>query len=108
VADRTAGTFTAGTFTAAIAASVVVTLVRAAVIAHLWQWYVADTFGAPRIGVAEAAGLLLLLMFAAVYLDKGEAERADLTARDVAQRAATSCGLAGLSLLLGLALAGFR
>lgn len=30
------------------------------VVAHMWQWFVADTFGITRISVAVAAGISLL------------------------------------------------
>lgn len=40
----------------------VAALLRAIVLAHLWQWFVADVFGIRRISVAVAYGLLAIVM----------------------------------------------
>src|SRR5205807_266181 len=46
------------------------TILRAMVIAHLWQWFAADPFGLPRAGVVPVAGLLLIWGFLAAYIGR--------------------------------------
>ena len=48
------------TVTMAIAAT---TVLRGYVIAKLWLWFIAATFGLPPLGIAQAAGLSLIVGF---------------------------------------------
>lgn len=43
--------------------------VRALVAMKGWEWFVADTFGAPTLGFVEAWGLFLLISFATLHPD---------------------------------------
>lgn len=52
--------------------------VRAAVAMKGWEWFVADTFGAPELGLIEAWGLFLLASFAVMHMS-GDDKRRPLT-----------------------------
>lgn len=47
--------------------------VRAAVAMKGWEWFVADTFGAPEVGLIEVWGLFLLVSFATSHLSPSSA-----------------------------------
>lgn len=57
----------------------VATLVNAMVTATLWGWFIVPVFGLPPLGLAEAAGLSLIVS----YLAKGTEEDSDQKSKDI-------------------------
>ncbi len=85
----------------------IVTMLRAVVVAHLWQWFVADPFGAPRVGVAETAGIILIVLFAVDLLPAGRNEDT-ITYNSIAARVGARIVNATVSFLFALILVNFR
>lgn len=57
---------TIGTIITVVMAIAATTVLRGYVIAKLWLWFIAATFGLPTLGIAQAAGIGLIVGFLAL------------------------------------------
>ena len=65
-----------GVLTASITTIIASTLWKGYVLSKLWLWFVAATFGAQPLGVAESIGLSLIITFTTHQFDQYEDKNA--------------------------------
>jgi hypothetical protein len=80
--------------------------VRAAVAMKGWEWFFADTFGAPALGFVEAWGFFLLVTWVTMQLPTGQDKRRP--AEIMVSSLAASLAMSGLVFVSFVILAGFR